>query len=85
MTDIKFFIKVFKVFKHCFWHFGPFLHADLLKICDVLGLLMGNMAFTLHSKIFCDWPGDRLGHSRSLRCFLQSYSFVAQVVCLGIL
>ncbi len=27
--------------------------------------------------------GDWLGHSRTLKCFLRSLSFVAQVVCLG--
>ncbi len=27
--------------------------------------------------------GDWLGHSRTLKCFLRSHSFVARVVCLG--
>ncbi len=27
--------------------------------------------------------GDWLGHSRTLKCFLRSHSFVAQAVCLG--
>ncbi len=27
--------------------------------------------------------GDRLGHSRTLKCFLRSHSFVARAVCLG--
>jgi len=27
--------------------------------------------------------GDWLGHSRTLKCFLQSHSFVARAICLG--
>ncbi|CDQ94710.1 unnamed protein product, partial [Oncorhynchus mykiss] len=27
--------------------------------------------------------GDWLGHSRTLKCFLRSHSFVARAVCLG--
>lgn len=29
------------------------------------------------------WSRDWLGHSRTLKCFLRSHSFIAQAVCLG--
>lgn len=45
-------VSLHKVFTHCCWYFGPFLHADLLQSSDVLRLLLGNTDFQLPPKIF---------------------------------
>ncbi|MED6266601.1 hypothetical protein CHARACLAT_003732 [Characodon lateralis] len=59
---------------HCSSDFGPLLHTDLLQILQVLGRSLCNMDFQ---------SGDWLGHSRTLRYFLQSHSVVALAVCFG--
>ena len=43
-------VSLHKVFTHCCWYFGPFLHAEVSG--DVLGLLLGNTDFELPPKIF---------------------------------
>ncbi len=55
-----------QVCTHCSRDFGPLLHTGLLQIFQVFGFRTG------------DW----LGHSRTLKCFLQSHSLVALAVCL---
>ncbi len=83
MTEVKLFCKSSQGFTHVA---GILAHSSMQisSRADVLGLSLGNTDFQLSPKIFMGLrSGDWLGHSRTLKCFLRSHSFVARAVCLG--
>lgn len=68
-----------QVCAHCSWYTGPFLHADLIKNCNILWLLLCNTDFKLSTVVYIEFC--RLAESsRTLKCSLQSRSFVSLIV-----
>ncbi len=67
-----------QVCTHCSRDFGPLLHTGLLQIFQVLGRFSSLHRFSIGFR-----SGDWLGHSRTLKCFLQRHFLVALAVCLG--
>lgn len=69
---------------HCSWYFGQFFREDLLKRCDVLGMLLGNTDFQLPLRFSNKFRFQ--GVARPLKIlksfFLLCLFFVAQAVCL---
>ncbi len=79
------FFKSSQVFTHCCWYFWPIppCRSPLEQWC--FGAVPGQHRLSTPSKDFLwGWDlRDWLGHSRTLKCFLRSHSFVARAVCLG--
>ncbi len=78
---VLFAMMVLKCLKYDWNHF----EKDNTLMCNVCrASLSATQSFSsLHRFYFGFRSGDWLGHSRTLKCFLRSYSLVALAVCLG--
>ncbi len=78
MTEVKYFCKSsqgFHTLLLVFWPIPP-CRSPLEQWC--FGTFNSLQLFSMGLR-----SGDWLGHSKTLKCFLRSHSFVARAVCLG--
>ncbi len=85
MTEVKRFLLVFTRFSHTVA--GILAHSSMQissRAVMFWGCRWATQTFnSLHRFSMGLRSGDWLGHSRTLKCFLRSHSFVARAVCLG--
>ncbi len=85
MTEVKRFLEVFTRFSHTVA--GILAHSSMQissRAVMFWGCRWATRTFNSLQRFSMGLrSGDWLGHSRTLKCFLRSHSFVAQAVCLG--
>ncbi len=85
MTEVKRFLQVFTRFSHTVA--GILAHSSMQissRAVMFWGCRWATRTFNSLQRFSMGLrSGDWLGHSRTLKCFLRSHSFVARAVCLG--
>ncbi len=85
MTEVKrFSVSLHKVFTHCCCILAHSSMQISSRAVMFWGCRWATRTFNSLQRFSMGLrSGDWLGHSRTLKCFLRSHSFVARAVCLG--